>query len=126
VLAATDKTSQRRRALPTDFLVCYVIVLALFLQDACREVLQRVQEDLRPTLNLAVQPNVAAKSAITQARVQLGSPTLHALFTRLVTRGAWYRQWRLVTLDGTTLATPNSTSNTAAFRHSGSKARPPI
>ena len=131
VLADTGKTSQRRRALPTDFLVYYIIALALFLQDSCREVLRLVQEDLRGAIDIAVQPNVAAKSAITQARTKLGDTVLQTLYERLVTpratpatRGAWYHQWRVVTLDGTTLTTPNSESNAAAFGHSGSKHGP--
>ena len=128
VLADTGKTSQRRRALPTDFLVYYIIALGLFMDDSCREVLRRVQEDLRQVVDLAVQANVAGKSAITQARTKLGLPAVQLLFARLVapratpeTRGAWYRRWRVVSFDGSTLATPNSASNAAAFGHSGSK-----
>lgn len=131
VLAEAGKTSRRRRALPTDFLVYYIIALALYLPDSCREVLRRVQDDLRQTVDLVVQPAVAGKSAITQARTRLGPTVLQTLFERLVaplatrqTRGAWYRQWRVVSLDGTTLATPTSTSNAAAFGHSGSKHGP--
>jgi len=131
VLADTGHTSHRRRALPTDFLVYYIIALALFLQDSCREVLRLVQEDLRGVVDIAVQPNVAGKAAITQARTKLGSTVLQTLFARLVapratpaTRGAYYRQWRITTLDGSTLATANSPSNAAAFGYSGSKHGP--
>lgn len=131
VLDETGKTSQRRRALPTDFLLYYVIALAFFLQESCREVLRLVQEDLRDTVALAVQPNVAGKSAITQARAKLGLAAVQRLYERAVTpratpatRGAWYRGWRTVSLDGTTLATPNSTSNAVAFGYSGSKHGP--
>jgi hypothetical protein len=131
VLADTGKTSQRRRALPTDFLTYYIIALALFMQDSCREVLRRVQADLRGAVDLAVAPTVAGKAAITQARTKLGPTALQTLYERLVTpratpetRGAWYHHWRIVSFDGTTLATPNSTSNAAAFGHSGSKHGP--
>jgi hypothetical protein len=131
VLADCGKTSRRRRALPTDFLVYYIIALAFFLQDSCREVVRLVGEDLRGAVELAVRDAPPAKSAITQARTRLGPDALKMLYERLVTpratpatRGAWYRRWRVVTIDGTTLATPNSESNAAAFGHSGSKHGP--
>lgn len=127
VLAETGKTSQRRRALPMDFLMYYLVALALFRQESCREVLRLVQEDLRAVVDLAVQPDVAGKAAITQARTKLGPLAVQTLYTRLVapvatpqTRGAWYRGRRVVSIDGTTLATPDSLSNTAAFGHPGS------
>jgi hypothetical protein len=82
-------------------------------------------------VDLVVTPDVAGKSAITQARERLGSSVLQTLFEALAapcatpaTRGAWYRQWRTVTIDGTKLATPNSESNSAAFGHSQSKHGP--
>jgi len=131
VLAETGTTSERRRALPTDFLVYYIVALGLFMDDSCREVLRRVQEDLRRIVALTVQANVAGKSAITQARTRLGLSAVQLLFERLVTpratpatRGAWYQRWRVVSFDGSTLATPNSVSNAAAFGHSGSKHGP--
>jgi hypothetical protein len=101
------------------------------MDESCREVLRLVQEDLRQIVEFVIRDNVAGKSAITQARAKLGPTVLQTLFERLVTpratpqtRGAWYRQWRVITLDGTTLATPNSVSNAAAFGHSGSKHGP--
>ncbi len=131
ILQDLGKTSQRRRALPHDFLVYYIITLGLFRQDACREVLRLVQEDLREVFELAVQDDVPGKAAITQARTDLGSQVMQTLFERLVvpratpqTPGAYYRHWRTVSLDGTTLTVPNSVSNAAKFGHSGSKEGP--
>lgn len=71
VLADTGKTSQRRRALPTDFLVDSIMALAIYRQDSCREVLRHVQDELRAVVDVAVRPTVAGKSAITQARARL-------------------------------------------------------
>jgi hypothetical protein len=36
------------------------------------------------------------------------------------TRGAWYRQWRLVSLDGSTLDVADEAGNAAAFGRPGS------
>jgi hypothetical protein len=105
--------------------------LSLFRQESCREVLRLVQEDLRADLALAVRETVPVKSAITQARDRLGVTPLQTLYEQLVTpqatpqtRGAWYKRWRLVALDGTLLATPDSASNTATFGYSNSKHGP--
>jgi hypothetical protein len=66
---------------------------------------------------------VAGKSAISQARSRLGSEPLRQVYERVVhpiataqTRGAWYGKWRLVSLDGSTLATPD---NEQAFGRPG-------
>ncbi|HEX2952173.1 MAG TPA: transposase domain-containing protein, partial [Armatimonadota bacterium] len=83
VLADTGHTSHRRRALPMDFLVYYLIALAFFMPESCREVLRLVQEDLRHVVARAVRPDVAGKSAITQARTKLGPTVLQTLYERL-------------------------------------------
>ena len=53
---------------------------------------------------------VAGNSAISQARSRLGASVLRQLHDEVVgpiakasTRGAWYRGWRLVSIDGSTL-----------------------
>jgi hypothetical protein len=58
---------------------------------------------------------VADKSAITKARARLGAEPLKALFARVAcplaeadTPGAWYRDRRLVSLDGTTVDLPDA------------------
>jgi Transposase DDE domain len=58
---------------------------------------------------------VATKSAITRARIRLGGAPLRVLFQRLASPfatpgspGAWSRGHRLVSLDGTTIALPDT------------------
>jgi hypothetical protein len=65
---------------------------------------------------------VSHKSSITRARARLGPAPLRELFAEVVrplptskTKGAWYRGWRLVALDGTTLDVPDTPANVAAF-----------
>jgi len=69
---------------------------------------------------------VAAKSSISAARTRLGWEPMKLLHDELVkpiaqagTRGAWYRQWRLVSLDSTTLAVPDTVANGRAFGRPG-------
>ena len=65
---------------------------------------------------------VTGKSGVSQARTRLGSGPLQQLHDAVVgpiarreTRGAWYRDWRLVALDGTTFDVADSRSNAMAF-----------
>jgi hypothetical protein len=69
---------------------------------------------------------VAGKSGISQARSRLGAAPLQALYDLVVmpvataeTRGAWYRQWRLVSLDGSTLDVADTAENEKAFGRPG-------
>jgi hypothetical protein len=70
--------------------------------------------------------DIATKGAITQARVRLGKDALRLLFERTAkpmasreTRGAWYRSWLTVALDGTTLIVPDTAENAKTFDYPG-------
>src|ERR671933_2575458 len=109
VLAETGRASERERDLPAHVMVYYAIALALHAGSGTREVLRCLLEGLRRLWG-ADAVRVAGKSAISQARTRLGAEPLCRLHDRLVrpvatraTRGAWYRQWRLVSLDGSGL-----------------------
>ncbi|QCX82731.1 hypothetical protein C9F11_45885 (plasmid) [Streptomyces sp. YIM 121038] len=69
----------------------------------------------------------ADDGAIGRARSRLGPEPLKALFARVCrpvatpeTVGAWYRQWRLVAVDGTVLDVPDTDANAAFFGRPGS------
>ena len=123
VLAAQGKGSQRQRGLPAHVVVYYVIALALFMQVSYREVLRCLLEGLswlRGPGQEAVP--VTGKSGISQARTRLGWEVLSQLHNEVVkpvaveaTRGAWYRRWRLVSLDGSTLDVADEKENERAF-----------
>jgi len=62
------------------------------------------------------------QSGISQARTRVGWEPLRQLHDAIVqplavpaTQGAWYRTWRLVTLDGSTLDVADEAGNAAAF-----------
>jgi Insertion element 4 transposase N-terminal/Transposase DDE domain len=121
VLAETAKASERERDLPAHVMVYYVIALALYTSASTREVLRCLLEGLR-WLWGAAAVRVAGKSGISQARTRLGAEPLRRLHDQLVrpvatrtTRGAWYRQWRLVSLDGSCLDVVDSEANRRAF-----------
>src|SRR5215217_9757819 len=109
VLAETGTASERERALPAQVMVYYVIALALYMGSSTREVLRCLLKGLR-WLWGAEAVKVAGQSGISQARSRLGEAPLRRLYEELVrpvatraSKGAWYRGWRLASLDGTCL-----------------------
>src|SRR5207253_3538672 len=109
VLAETGRASERERDLPAHVMVYYAIALALYMGSSTREVLRCLVEGLR-WLWGAEAVRVAGKSGISQARSRLGEAPLRRLYEEVVrplatraSKGAWYRDWRLVSLDGSCL-----------------------
>ena len=124
VLAAQGKASRRQRELPAHVVVYYVIALALFMQVSYREVLRCLLEGLTWLLGPEQSVKVTGKSGISQARTRLGWKVLRQLYEEVVkplaveaTCGAWYRSWRLVSLDGSTLAVADEQANRQDFGH---------
>ncbi len=121
VLAETGKASERERDLPAQVMVYYAIALALYMGSSTREVLRCLLEGLR-WLWGADAVKVAGKSGISQARSRLGEAPLRRLYEALVrpiatraSKGAWYRDWRLVSLDGSCLDVADTEANRAEF-----------
>jgi hypothetical protein len=126
VLAETGRASQRQRDLPAHVMVYYVIALALYMQVSCREVLRCLTEGLRWLNVIGSEKTTTGKSGISQARTRLGEEPVRRLHDDLVrpvaekrTRGAWYRRWRLVSLDGSTLDVADTAENAEAFGRPG-------
>jgi hypothetical protein len=126
ILRATNRTSVRQRDLPAQVVVYYVIALALYMRSSYREVLRCLLEGVQWLLDPSVRVRVAGKSGISQARRRLGAAPMKALYDSVVlpvarpeTRGAWYRQWRLVTLDGSTLDVADTADNEKEFGRPG-------
>jgi transposase IS4-like protein/DDE family transposase len=125
VLAETGRASERERDLPAHVMVYYAIALALYMTASTREVLRCLLEGLR-WLWGAEAVRVAGKSGISQARARLGEAPLRRLHERVVrpvatpaTKGAWYREWRLASLDGSCLDVADTEENRAAFGRPG-------
>ena len=121
-LAEGGKETLRRRKLPLEFMMYYVVCLTLYSQVALREVQRCLLEGLN-WLNpgMALQ-FLAAKSAISQARTRLGVEPMKKLFEKVCrpmatekTCGAWYKDWRLTAIDGSTLDLPDEKENVSYF-----------
>src|SRR3989442_3138475 len=125
VLEQTKRASVRERDLPAHVVVYYVIALALYMRSSYREVLRCLLEGVQWLLDPSAKVKVAGKSGISQARSRLGAAPLK-LYDAVVapiaekrTTGAWFRQWRLVSLDGSTLDVADTAENDKAFGRPG-------
>lgn len=126
VLEKTGRASERERDLPAHVVVYYVIALALYMRSSYREVLRCLLEGVQWLLDPSSAVKVAGKSGISQARSRLGAEPLKELYKAVVTpiakrptKGAWYRDWRLVSLDGSTLDAADTAENEEAFGRPG-------
>jgi Insertion element 4 transposase N-terminal len=124
VVAQTGRAEQRRRLLPARVVVYFVLALALFGHAAYEEVMRCLVEGLgwahRARRGRRSWPywHVPGASALGEARERLGPEPLHLLYQQAArplataaTQGAWYRHWRVVILDGTTLDAPDTPAN---------------
>jgi hypothetical protein len=125
-LAATRKESVRERDLPAHVVVYYVIALALYMQSSYREVLRCLLEGIQWLVEPGAGINVAGNSGISQARTRLGWEPVRQLHDDVVrpiavaaTKGAWYRAWRLISVDGSTLDVADEKGNNEAFGRPG-------
>ena len=125
-LAATGKESVRQRDLPAHVVVYYVIALALYMQSSYREVLRCLLEGIQWLVEPAAGINVVGNSGISQARTRLGWEPVRQLHDEVVrpvavaaTKGAWYRAWRLISVDGSTLDVADEKGNNEAFGRPG-------
>jgi Insertion element 4 transposase N-terminal/Transposase DDE domain len=129
VVQETGRVEQRRRLLPARVVVYFVLALALYSHAAYEEVMRCLVEGL----GWAVQARRGRRSwpywhvpgapALAEARTRLGPEPLNVLFARAArplatqaTRGAWYRGWRVMVMDGTCLDVPDSPANQALGR----------
>src|SRR3954447_19159408 len=106
ILNETKRTSMRQRDLPAHIVVYYVIALTLYMRLSYREVLRCLLEGVQWLMDPSSPVKVAGKSGISQARSRLGAEPLKELYEAVVTplaerstKGAWYRDWRIVSLD---------------------------
>lgn len=124
ILKELNRQSVRVRKLPATMMVYYVIALGLFVSVGCREVLRRLLEASRWVWPEEVE--LSTETAITKARKRLGFEVIERLYRELVrpiaarkSPGAFFRSWRVVSLDGSTLEVADSEANEAAFGRPG-------
>ncbi|MFF4927289.1 IS4 family transposase [Kitasatospora sp. NPDC001261] len=126
VIAETGRAEQRSRLLPARVVVYFVLAMCLFFGQGYEEVARLLGEGLGDARRSWRVPTTAA---IGRARRRLGPEPLKALFARVCrpvavpgTAGAWYRDWRVVAVDGTTLDLTDTEANEAFFgRHASGR-----
>ena len=130
VLGRLGRQSMRQRDLPAEALVYYIVALGFYGGVSCDEVLRCLSEGIEWVMGQGARIRLAGKSAISQGRRRLGSSVMGELFELLArplargedqgpTVGAWYRQWRVVSLDGTTLEVADTEANRLYFGRPG-------
>lgn len=127
VLKATGKKTIRNRQLPNHVVVYYVIGMAMMMTASYREVMRWLLEGSQETNGLKSRVKPLGKSGISQARERLGWEPLKKLYEEFVqpiatktTKGAWYKEWRVVSLDGSTIDVADTPENEKAFGRSSS------
>jgi hypothetical protein len=129
VVQQTGRAEQRRRLLPARVVVYFVLALALYSHAAYEEVMRCLVEGLgwaqqaRRGRRSWPYWHVPGASALAEARARLGAQPLKLLYAKAArplatqaTRGAFWRCWRLLVLDGTCLDVPDSPANQAFGR----------
>lgn len=126
VVAQAGRRERRQRLLPARVVVYYVLAMALFADASYEEVMRRLVEGLSWESGWQSSWEVPSKVAIFLARKRLGSEPLALLFHAAArplaveaTRGAFYREWRLMSLDGTCLDVADTPENETLFGRPG-------
>jgi hypothetical protein len=130
VVAEAGRVERRHRLLPARVVVYYVLAMALFADASYEEVMRALVEGLSWASGWQQVWEVPAKGSIFKARSRLGSEPLELLFEAVArpladerTVGAFYRQWRLMSLDGTCLDVADTPANEQEFGRPGSSRR---
>ena len=119
------RSSERVRELPAEVVTYYVMALGLLMTVSTKEVMRVLQEGFR-WLGQKVPGKMVSKAALSQARERLGVEPLKTLWAKCArpmagaeTPGAFYRDRRLVALDGSSLDVPDTAANRAHFGKPG-------
>jgi len=127
ILAEQGRTERRQRLLPARVVVYYVLGLALFSQCAYEEVMRMLVDGLAWADGWSRPWSVPTKGALFKARARLGPEPMKALFEAVAvplatpsTPGGFYRDWRLMSIDGTNLDVADTLKNEGEFSRPGS------
>jgi len=122
VVAEAGRAEQRQRLLPARVVVWLVLAMALFGGQSYEEVARLLAGGLGWARRWQQWFGVPSTPAIAKARARLGAEPLRRLFAEVArplatpaTRGAWYRNWRVCSIDGACLDVPDTAANAAAF-----------
>ncbi len=111
--------SKRRRGLPHEVLVYFVMMMVLYADVAYEDVMRLVVEGLRTLLGeVGLNSAVVTKGAISQARGLVGEAPLRQLYEEQVRPhgpadmpGVMFHGHRVMAIDGSTLTMPDEKAN---------------
>ena len=117
--------SKRRRGLPHEVLVYFVMMMVLYADIAYEDVMRLVVEGLRTLLGeVGLESTTVTKGAISQARGLVGEAPLRQLYEEQVRPhgpadmpGVMFHGHRVMAIDGTTLTMPDEKSNSDYYGH---------
>lgn len=125
VIERTGAAQMRHRLLPSRLMVYYVMALALFAQGSYEEVMRSLLAGMEWVTGRFRQWQMPTKAAIFKARTRLGPQVMVELFSEVakplaVSGGSgFYRQWRLVSVDGTSLDIADTPANEKFYGRPG-------
>lgn len=122
-LCAAQTNDKRERELPVKYMVYFVMAMGLYSDSSSTEVFRNLVETLKAACGPLTEIQIPAKSSLTYARQKLGTKPLEQLFWRVVrpiarqgeTIGAFFKQWRLVTIDANIFSVPDTAENEERF-----------
>lgn len=124
ILRQTGKASKRERDLPAHVMVYYVIAMTIFMGLPYRDVLRELLDGWNGLLTKKAKKKKKppTKGSICKARIRLGFEPLKQVHDRFVnpvaveqTKGAWFKKWLTVGIDGSTLDVADSRENEEEF-----------
>ena len=112
----------RVREATNERLVYFQLMLALFRECSYRAVYRTVQAALDQLESKEERANTPTAAALTQGLDRLKPKVFESLFHEFAVpagqpgdRGIWFKNWRMVSIDGFTLATENTKPNRKYF-----------
>ena len=125
-LEECGRKERRNRRLPARVTVYYIIMMTLYSHLGYRDILRVMEEGFRTLFRDLKGWTVPHKSAVTQARARVGGEPMEWIYRKTArfiatkdTRGAWYRDWRLTSFDGTTVDIADTPENEDVFGRPG-------
>jgi hypothetical protein len=122
-LCATGANDKRERDLPAKYMVYFVMAMGMYSYCSSTEVFRNLVETLKTACGPLTEIEIPAKSSLTYARQKLGAKSFEYLFRKVVqpiarrgeTIGAFFKHWRLVTIDANTFLLPDTAENEEGF-----------
>lgn len=127
-LCSIDRSKRREGRFPDHLVVYFVIFMALFMELSYVHVLEKIKDALGWLYGTFFQLQLVTDAAIVQARQRLGSEPLRVLF-KIVAKplatvaipSAFFRNWRIVIIDGVIFDVEDTRANSKAFGRSSNR-----